>query len=216
MRALITAGPTREPVDAVRFLSNRSTGKMGFALARVGAQRGHEVTLITGPVALEAPPGIQRIDVVTAEEMKCAVESSLEGQDILIMAAAVSDWRPRKPVTHKQKKAEAMDGLSLELERTCDILTSVRKRKGRRLHVGFAAETHNVLGEARRKLRDKGLDLIVANDVGQPDAGFVVDTNRVTFLTENDEIILPCLSKNEVADRIWQTVESFAGAPKSL
>ena len=166
-------------------------------------------------MALEAPPGIQRIDVVTAEEMKCVVESFLEGNDVLIMAAADSDWRPRKPVTHKQKKAEAMDGLSLDLERTCDILTSVRKRIGRRIHVGFAAETHNVLGEARRKLRDKGLDLIVANDVGQPDAGFVVDTNRVTLITGNGEIILPCLSKNEVADRIWQTVESFAGEPKS-
>jgi phosphopantothenoylcysteine decarboxylase/phosphopantothenate--cysteine ligase len=180
MNLLVTAGPTREHLDPVRFLSNRSTGKMGFAVARAAAERGHAVTLVAGPVALPTPPGVDRVDVVSARDMLAAVQRLLPRQDALVMCAAVADWRPKTTSAAKLKKA-AMNPV-VELEPNPDILQTVRPLKGNRLFVGFAAETGDPLAEARRKLEAKGLDLIVANDVTQPDAGFAVDTNRVILL----------------------------------
>ena len=184
MNILITAGPTREHLDPVRFLSNRSTGKMGFAVAQAAAERGHAVTLISGPVSLPTPAGVTRVDVVSALDMLGAVEKLLPGHDALVMSAAVADWRPKRASAGKLKKSD-MNPV-LELEPNPDILKTIHPLKGPRIFVGFAAETGDPLAEARRKLVSKGLDLIVANDVTQPDAGFAVDTNRVTFLSGNE------------------------------
>ena len=203
---LITAGPTREHIDPVRFISNRSTGKMGFAIAQCAAARGHAVTLVAGPVALATPPGVQRVDVVSALDLLAAVETHLLACDALVMCAAVADWRPRQSSDRKLKK-RSMSPV-LELEANPDILVTIRERKHGRLFVGFAAETGDPLPEGRRKLAAKGLDLLVANDVSQPDAGFAVDTNRVTLLTpDGGERRLPLLSKAEVAERIVTWME---------
>lgn len=214
MKILITAGPTREHLDPVRFLSNRSSGKMGFALARAAAERGHEVALIAGPVALPTPDGVIRTDVVSAREMLAAVERLLPAHNALVMCAAVADWRPRQIRLAKLKKA-AMPPV-LELEPNPDILATVRGLKGNRLFVGFAAETGDPLAEAQRKLEAKGLDLIVANDVTLPDAGFEVDTNRVTLIAKNAAPEpLPLLSKREVGLRIVAWLESARPASRS-
>lgn len=180
MRVLITAGPTREPLDPVRFISNRSTGKMGFALAQAAEAVGHEVTLIAGPVTLPTPERVTRVDVETALEMLAAVETHLPQADVYISCAAVADWRPEVCSPVKLKKA-GMDGV-LKLVRNPDILKTIRPLKGNRIFVGFAAETGTPEPEAERKLREKGLDLIVANDVTAPGAGFATDTNCVTLL----------------------------------
>jgi len=207
MKLLITAGPTREHLDPVRFLSNRSTGKMGFAVAQAAAERGHSVTLVAGPVSLPTPAGVARVDVVSALDMLAAVEKLLPDQDALVMSAAVADWRPKCTSAHKLKKS-GMNPL-LELEPNPDILKTIRPSKGKRLFVGFAAETGDPLAEAQRKLVSKGLDLIVANDVTQPDAGFAVDTNRVTLLS-NDEptVVLPLQSKLDVGRTIVRWLEN--------
>lgn len=210
MRIVVTAGPTREFIDPVRFISNRSSGKMGYAIARAACERGHEVVLISGPVAIPAPPGARLVPVVTAAEMLAAVESHLEAGEALIMAAAVSDWRPVSVSSSKLKKQKS--GSELALEPTADILQTIKPRKGGRVLVGFAAETHDVEVEAQRKLTAKGLDLIVANDVTQADAGFDVDTNRVIFLTpEAAPLPLPLLSKHELGHRIVEWVEDRSG-----
>jgi phosphopantothenoylcysteine decarboxylase/phosphopantothenate--cysteine ligase len=180
MNLLVTAGPTREHLDPVRFLSNRSTGKMGFAVAQAAAERGHAVTLVAGPVALPTPRGVARVDVVSARDMLAAVQRLLPAQDALVMSAAVADWRPKTTNATKLKKAD-MDPV-IALEPNPDILKTIRPSKGIRLFVGFAAETGDPLAEAQRKLETKGLDLVVANDVTLPGAGFAVDTNRVTFI----------------------------------
>ncbi|MBQ9693447.1 MAG: phosphopantothenoylcysteine decarboxylase, partial [Kiritimatiellae bacterium] len=159
MRFLITAGPTREPLDPVRFISNRSTGKMGFALAQAAAAKGHQVTLIAGPVALTTPEAVTRVDIETALEMLEAVQTNLSVADVYISCAAVADWRPEVCSPVKLKKA-GMDGV-LKLVRNPDILKTIRPLKGNRLFVGFAAETGAPEEEAARKLREKGLDLIV-------------------------------------------------------
>ena len=206
MRMLVTAGPTREPIDPVRFISNRSTGKMGFAIAQCAVARGHTVTLVAGPVALATPPGLQRVDVVSARDMLKAVETHLPDCNGLVMCAAVADWRPRQPSAVKLKKR----GMSpvLELEPNPDILATIRDRKNGRVFVGFAAETGDPRPEGRRKLAEKGLDLLVANDVSRPDAGFAADTNRVVLLTpDGKDQTLPLLSKQEVAERIVTWVE---------
>jgi len=206
MKILITAGPTREHLDPVRFLSNRSTGKMGFAVAQAAAERGHAVTLVAGPVSLATPAGVARVDVVSALEMLAAVEELLPGQDALVMTAAVADWRPKQVSGTKLKKAAMKP--TLELEATPDILKTLRPLKQGRLFVGFAAETGDPLAEARRKLESKGLDLIVANDVTQPDAGFAVDTNRVTLLAKSEPpASLPLLSKLDVGREIVAWLE---------
>ena len=206
LRFVITAGPTREYIDPVRFLSNPSTGKMGFAIARAAASRGHDVTLVAGPVALKTPKGVRRIDVVSAREMMAAVEKALgeciRTADVFIATAAVADWRPAKCAAKKLKKGE-MSG-TLRLVRNPDILKTV---KGVR-KVGFAAETNDVLAEARRKCREKGLEMIVANDVTEKGSGFGTDTNRVTFVRKDGSVErLPLMSKLSVARRIVKELE---------
>ncbi len=206
MRFLVTAGPTREFMDPVRFLSNRSSGKMGYAIAVAARDRGHEVVLISGPVSLSAPEGIRVVSVVSAAEMLDAVSTHFESCDALVMAAAVADWRPVEVSRLKVKKRQASS--TLTLEPTADILMTLKPRKGSRTVVGFAAETADVEAEARRKVTAKRLDMIVANDVSQPDAGFDVDTNRVMFITADAPAIpFPVMSKREVAERIVKWVE---------
>jgi len=202
---LVSAGPTQEPVDPVRYLSNRSSGKMGYALARVARRRGAAVTLVSGPVGLPAPAGVRVVPVATAAEMASAIDAALAPATVVIMCAAVADYRPRRPAARKLKKTA--ENLTLELEATHDILAGLGPRKGQRLLIGFAAETHRMAEEARRKLRAKHLDLIVANDVSSPDAGFGVDTNVVRLLDAGglDET-LPVLPKDEVAGRILDWV----------
>lgn len=211
LRFLITAGPTREHLDPVRFLSNRSTGKMGFAIARAAAEAGHDVTLIAGPVALPTPAGVDRIDIVSARDLLAAVEGELPAADVLVMSAAVADWRPREVAEGKLKKA-TMNPV-VELVPNPDILRTIAPLKGDRTIVGFAAETGDPVPEARRKLAAKGLDLVVANDVSRPDSGFAVDTNRVTLVSATAADALPLLSKDEVARRIVTWVEKTRGRP---
>jgi phosphopantothenoylcysteine decarboxylase/phosphopantothenate--cysteine ligase len=207
MKILITAGPTREHLDPIRFISNCSTGKMGFAVAQAAAERGHAVTLIAGPVALATPPGITRINVTSACEMLDALQRSLPKQDALVMSAAVADWRPAHQATAKLKKRE-MEPV-IRLEPNPDILKTLLPEKGSRLFVGFAAETGDPTAEARRKLAAKGLDMIVANDVTAEGAGFAVDTNRVTLFTAHEEpIILPLQSKLDVGRAIIAWLEA--------
>jgi phosphopantothenoylcysteine decarboxylase / phosphopantothenate---cysteine ligase len=207
MKILVTAGPTREAIDPVRFISNRSSGKMGYAIARVGASRGHDVRLISGPAHLPPPGKVQLINIVTAEEMLGAVKENVGWCDALVMVAAVADWRPKKASAGKIKKNEPV--LGIELERTADILSAIHSLKGKRLFVGFAAETGNLIEEARRKLVAKSLDLIVANDVSRTDAGFESDNNKVTLISAGGEIEdLPMMSKDAVAGRILDWIES--------
>lgn len=213
MKLLVTAGPTREFLDPVRFLSNRSSGRMGYAVAARALARGHAVTLVSGPVALPPPQGATLVPVVSARDMLAAVQAALPACDALVMAAAVADWRPRQTASTKLKKRTMQP--VLELVPNPDILLTVRPLKEHRLWVGFAAETDHVLAEAAAKLERKGLDLIVANDVSQPDAGFEVDTNRVILLAQAEAPQpLPLLSKAEVADRILDWVERHLQAPR--
>jgi phosphopantothenoylcysteine decarboxylase/phosphopantothenate--cysteine ligase len=208
---VVTAGGTQEPVDPVRYLSNRSSGKMGYALAEAARDRGAKVTLISAPTSLPEPVGVNVIRVCTAEEMRQAVENVTLQADALIMAAAVADYRPRKRAKDKIKKGKA--GLTLELECTPDILGTV---KGDFIKVGFAAESSNVLENARAKLKQKRLDLIVANDITASDSGFGTDTNRVTIIDRKGKIdSLPLLSKREVADRVLDQVAALLPKPKS-
>jgi len=183
-RVLVTAGPTREPLDPVRYLSNPSTGRMGFEVARAAARRGAEVLLVSGPTSLRDPDGVTVVRVGTAEEMAAAVLGAAEDQDLLVAAAAVADYRPRDPSPSKKKKADGPE--TLVLERTRDILATVGERLagGERspVLVGFAAETEDVVGNAREKLRRKRCDLVVANPVGEPGAGFGGDRNRVSIV----------------------------------
>ncbi len=214
MNLLVTAGPTREHLDPVRFLSNRSTGKMGFAVAQAAAERGHSVTLVAGPVSLATPEGVTRLDVVSAREMLAAVERLLPDCDALVMTAAVADWRPKHASAVKLKKADMEQ--TLELEPNPDILKTLRPSKGTTLFVGFAAETGDPLNEARRKLAAKGIDLIVANDVSQPDAGFAVDTNRVTLISQTSSPeALPLMSKLDVGRAIVRWLEHHLGHPSA-
>ena len=218
LRFVVTAGPTREHLDPVRFLSNPSTGKMGFAVARAAARRGHDVTLVAGPVSLKTPKGVRRIDVTSAREMLAAAEEALvhgTRTTVFVATAAVADWRPAERAAKKLKKGE-MSG-TLKLVRNPDILRtlSLRYRRGSRsaLFVGFAAETNDVLSEARRKCREKGLEMIVANDVTQKGAGFGTDTNRVTLVRKDGSVErLPLMSKAAVATRIVRECEGFADA----
>ena len=198
MHFLITAGPTREALDPVRYLSNRSSGRMGFALAAAAAAAGHEVTLIAGPVALDTPAGVQRVDVVSAQELYDAVRERLPGVDAAIFSAAVADYRPAQVAVQKIKKSA--ETMTLTLERTPDILGSVRSVFGwRGVLVGFAAETENVIANARAKLERKGCDVMVANDVSQPGIGFDAAENEVTLLTAGGEETLPRMSKEALA-----------------
>ena len=198
---LVTAGPTQEPLDPVRYLSNRSSGKMGFAIAEAARDRGAHVMLVSGPTALPTPPGVTRTDVTAAEEMYHAVLDRLEETTILIMAAAVADYRPSTQAAQKIKKREAM---TVELVRNPDILAEAGRKKGSRTLVGFAAETEELIQNAREKLAKKNLDLIVANDIR---VGFGGETNRVTILDRQGSVEeLPELTKREAAHRILDRV----------
>jgi len=198
---LVTAGPTCEDLDPVRFLTNRSSGKMGYALAAAAALRGARVILVSGPTDLHAPEGVDWIPVRTAEEMRRSVQDRAADSTIIIMAAAVADYRPAAPQGTKIKRSG--ERLTLELEPTPDILAELSRDKSNRVLVGFAAETDGLAENARAKLARKGADMIVANDVTQEGAGFDIDTNVVTlFLRDGREIALPKLSKLDVAYRI--------------
>jgi phosphopantothenoylcysteine decarboxylase/phosphopantothenate--cysteine ligase len=204
-RVLVSAGPTREAIDPVRYLSNHSSGKMGDAIARVARRRGAEVVLVTGPTSLPPPPGVRTVAVTTADEMQRALDAEFRAASVLVMAAAVADHRVRAPAARKLKKGARP--FVLELERTPDILAGLAAKKGRRLVIGFAAETGTVTEEASRKLREKHLDLVVANDVTAPGAGFGSDTNIVQLLdAEGLSESLPVLPKDEVAGRILDWV----------
>jgi phosphopantothenoylcysteine decarboxylase/phosphopantothenate--cysteine ligase len=211
---LVTAGPTCEDLDPVRFISNRSSGKMGYAVADAAAGRGAKVVLISGPAALETPEGVERIDVRTAEEMLRAVQARFSPATIAIFAAAVADYRPAEPATAKIKRTK--EALTIRLEPNPDILATMAKEKGDRMVVGFAAETDHVAENARKKLTQKNADLIVANDVTAEGAGFDVDTNIVTILSRDArDLPLPRMTKTEVAQRILDEVLRLRGVLRS-
>lgn len=202
---LITAGPTREPLDPVRFLSNRSSGRMGYALARTARRRGAEVTLVSGPVSLDPPPGVDLVPVTTAEEMAEAVLSRSSRMDVIVKSAAVADFKPVSCQPLKIKKSP--QGLHLDLVKNIDILAELgKKRVQEQILVGFAAESHNHVEEGQRKLREKNLDLIVVNDILGSRTGFDVDTNQVTLISRSSSWELPLLSKEETANQIWDAV----------
>ena len=202
LRVLVTAGPTREALDPVRFLTNRSSGKMGYAIARAAQRRGAEVTLVSGPVRLDAPAGVTVIGVESTEDLLSVMRREAPGQDVVIQAAAPADYRPMTQAEQKIKK-EKGENLILTLVETEDVAAAIgRDKRPGQTFVGFAAETEKVLEHARGKLDKKGLDLIVANDVTRPGAGFDVDTNIVTLIDREEVREYPMLSKDEVADRI--------------
>jgi phosphopantothenoylcysteine decarboxylase/phosphopantothenate--cysteine ligase len=207
---LITAGPTCEDLDPIRYLTNRSSGKMGFAVAEAAARRGARVILVSGPVNLETPAGVERIAVRTAEQMRGAVVERLAASTIAIFAAAVADYRPAELRTEKMKRSK--EPLTLRLEPTPDILAEAAQTKGDRLIVGFAAETDRVAENARKKLAAKNADLIVANNVTAEGAGFDHDTNIVTlFSRDGRDLALPKLTKSDVAQRILDEVLRLRG-----
>jgi len=210
MRFLITAGPTREFLDPVRFISNPSTGKMGFAIAEAARKISPDVVLISGPTHLQPPRHVRFTPVVSAMEMSAAVKRAARRADIVIMSAAVGDWRPLHVSKRKQKKTAGPQ--TIKLVRTPDILASLGKRKRRgQILVGFAAETNDLMKYARGKLERKNLDLIVANDVSAPGAGFAADTNRVILLWRSGEVEeLPKASKKQIAAWITQRVVRYA------
>jgi len=203
---LVTAGPTREELDPVRYLSNRSSGRMGYAMAEAALRRGARVILVSGPVAIEPPAGAELVRVNTAEEMHRAVLKHAEAATVIIKAAAVADYRPVAPAAQKIKRAGS-GRVMVELEPTPDILADVARQKGSRIVVGFAAETNDVAAHARQKLAAKGVDLMVANDVTAEGAGFDGDTNVVSlFARDGREATLPQMSKFEVALRVLDEV----------
>ena len=221
MQFIVTAGPTREFLDPVRFLSNPSTGRMGFAVARAAARAGHTVTLVAGPVALKTPQGVTRVDVVSARDLLAAVKAALvtaaKGRDpvALVMTAAVADWRPAVCASAKMKKSE-MDG-TLKLVRNPDVLKTLNEALKKKdlsvrhlVRVGFAAETGAPAAEAARKCREKGLDLVVGNNVMEKGSGFGTTTNRVTLVYPDGRIEpLPLLSKDAVARRLVSFCEKM-------
>jgi phosphopantothenoylcysteine decarboxylase/phosphopantothenate--cysteine ligase len=202
-RVVVTAGPTLEPIDPVRFVSNRSSGKMGYAVAAAAADAGAEVFLVSGPTALRAPPGAQLVPVETAEQMRDAVLGLLPNADAVVMAAAVADYRPLETREHKIKKRDAGKELNLRMTENPDILKAiVAARRAGAIVVGFKAETGDATAEASRMLREKKLDLVVANDVSDPASTFGSDTDRVTFVSADGAEPLPLLAKTEVARRL--------------
>jgi phosphopantothenoylcysteine decarboxylase/phosphopantothenate--cysteine ligase len=211
---LVTAGPTCEDLDPVRFFTNRSSGKMGYAVAEAAARRGAKVILISGPTALDTPEGMERIDVRTAEEMLRAVQARFSATTIAVFAAAVADYRPADPAAAKIKRTK--EPLTIRLEPNPDILATMAKEKGDRLVVGFAAETDHLAENARKKLAQKNADLIVANDVTAEGAGFDVDTNIATiFSRDSRDLPLPRMTKAEVAQRVLDEVLRLRGALRS-
>lgn len=204
-KVLITAGGTREPIDPVRYIGNRSSGKMGYALADVAAKRGAKVSLVSGPSSLPVPDGVEIIRVETALQMKDAVLSQFDDADIIIKAAAVADYRPQVAAEHKIKKSD--DTLTIVLEKNPDILLELGRRKSHQLLVGFAAETQDLINNAKEKLAKKNLDMIVANDVTKPGAGFNSDTNIVKVLYRDGRIEeLPKMTKTGLAEIILNKI----------
>lgn len=207
---VVTAGPTHEAIDPVRYIANASTGKMGYAIAREAARRGAKVTLVSGPTALEAPEGVSRVDVVSAAQMHEAALAAFESADAAICAAAVADYTPKAPADHKLKKtAERLD--RIELVETADILRDLSARKGRRVVVGFAAETDDLLAHARQKLARKGCDLIVANDVSRADSTFGSDTDRVAFVYPDRVEQMETLPLERVAAKLLDRLGTLLG-----
>ncbi len=213
LRLVVTAGPTLEPIDPVRYITNRSSGKMGYAVAEAARMRGADVVLISGPTHLSPPTGVRFVRVQTTEEMRREVLGHFENCDVVIKAAAVLDYRPRETATQKVKKKDR--AVTLELLPNPDILAELGSLKGSRprLLVGFAAETNDLLSNARAKLEKKKLDLIVANDVTAADAGFDADTNRVKVLSRDGSVEeWPLLSKQQVADRLLDRIKELRGS----
>ena len=201
LKVLVTAGPTREAIDPVRYITNHSTGKMGYALAKRAMLRGADVTLVSGPVSIAPVPFVKTIPVVSAQDMFEAVRDNLKEQDVLIKSAAVADYRPASVSDEKMKKKDG--DMSIALERTTDILQYVGEhRTDEQVICGFSMETQNMLENSRKKLKKKNLDLIIANNLKEKGAGFGTDTNRVTMISEKEEIQLGLLSKDMVADEI--------------
>ncbi len=204
-RVIVTAGPTVEDIDPVRYVSNRSSGKMGYALAQEAVGRGASVCLISGPVSLPSPAGAEIVRVRSAADMARAVFDRFDASDIVIQAAAVADYRPVERLEHKRKKSAAR--WVLEMESTQDILKELGTRRSRQFLVGFAAETERLVENARDKLKSKSVDLIVANDVSRPGSGIEADENQVTLIDrEGGTVDLPLLPKVEVARRIWDAI----------
>ncbi len=200
-KILITAGPTREALDPVRFLSNHSTGKMGYAIAKMAMLRGAEVTLVSGPVSIQAPPFVKVLPIESAQEMFEAVKKEAPEQDIIIKAAAVADYRPMTIQENKMKKTEG--DMSIPLVRTTDILKYLGEQKRENQFLcGFSMETKDMLTNSRAKLEKKHLDMIVANNVKEEGAGFALDTNKVVIITQEEEKELPLMSKEQVADQL--------------
>ena len=213
IRTVITAGPTREPIDPVRYITNRSSGKMGFALAAAAQQAGADVVLVTGPVALHTPTGVKRVDVETAQQMYDAVHELIGETNLFIACAAVSDYRPQSPSDKKIKRSS--DEMSLELTKSLDTLASVAKLDSGPFTVGFAAETNDVIEHARQKLESKGLDMIAANRVG-PDCGFDQETNSLNVLWSGGEAQLEQTTKGVLARRLIEIIaERYRETPVS-
>jgi len=208
-RFLVTAGPTREPIDPVRYISNRSSGKMGYALAEAACSRGARVTLISGPTSLPPPGGVSLVQVTTADEMLSAVDEAFPDAEVTIMAAAVADFKPVKPRDSKIKKQQGL--AEIRLEPTPDILAALGKRKGSgQLLVGFAAEDRDIIPHAREKMVQKNLDLVIANDISLPDAGFDSDMNQVTLIHRSGSIhSLTKGDKRWIAERIMDYIEGM-------
>lgn len=205
-KVLITAGPTMEAIDPVRFISNHSTGKMGYALAKIAMERGAEVTLVTGKTYIEKPDFVKIIDVKSAKEMFDAVDKEFDSQDIVIMSAAVADYRPKIVADEKIKKNDGE--MAIELERTDDILGTMSKRKKNQFLCGFSMETEHMLENSKSKLKKKNLDMICANNLKVEGAGFGTDTNVVTLITENESRQLPIMSKEQVANEILTEINN--------
>ncbi len=206
-RLLVTAGPTQEAMDPVRYITNHSSGKMGYAVARIAMLRGAEVTLVSGRTSLTPPPFVKLINVISAQEMFDAVTAEFPNQDIVIKAAAVADYRPRQVSGEKMKKKDG--NLSIELERTQDIIKYLGEhKKPYQFLCGFSMETEDVIGNSRDKLAKKHLDMIVANNLREPGAGFEANTNVVTLITQDEEISLDLMSKEEVAVHILDKIMS--------
>ncbi len=204
---IVTAGPTIEPIDPVRFISNHSSGKMGYAIAETLAEKGARVTLVSGRTALPTPAGVERVDVLTAEEMYRATVAAFEEADGAVMCAAVADYTPAEVATEKLKKSDA--DLQIPLKRTRDIAAELGRTKGQKILVGFAMETQNEAANATQKLTKKNFDFIVLNSLREAGAGFRGDTNRVTLIDSTSREELPLLTKREVAERIAQKIEQL-------
>lgn len=204
-RVLVTAGPTQEAIDPVRYITNHSSGKMGYAIAEAARKRGAEVVLVSGQVAITPPEGVKLVSVVSAQDMAEAVFEHFDATDILVMAAAVADYRPAEVADQKIKKKDG--DMVIRLARTTDILGTIagKKREGQFI-CGFSMETENLLENSRKKLEKKKLDMIAANSIAEPGAGFAHDTNKITIITKDSELSLPLISKLETADRILDAI----------